>query len=320
MTIKDFKYLSGIKPTGEITLGNYLGVIKPAIDINNKNNGKVLMFVADMHAYTTAEFSNNVNEHKKQLIGLFKISNLDFFVQSRIPEHNQLGWIMESTAKDWELRNQIQYKEKKGNDTRVSLLTYPALMAADCLMYDIPYILVGQDQLTHMYLTKDLAERFNKEWGVDGLVVPESSISDFAKIQDLRDPSKKMSKSNGDAGCIFLFEEPKKAYKKIIRAVTDSENLVKFDPENKPGVSNLIQIYSGLTNMSIEEIEKVYEGEEYPYGSFKKTLAGIVMRFLENIQSDYNKVNFELDMELEKRLKEKARSKMDEVFDYIGLK
>ena len=128
----------------------------------------------------------NVKEHKEQLIGVFNVFGLDYFIQSHIPEHNQVGYIMEFVAKDWELRNQIQYKEKKGKDTRVSLLTYPALMAADCIMYDIPNILVGEDQMPHMYLTKDLVDRFNKEFGVNGLVMPNSVVGKFPKIKDLK--------------------------------------------------------------------------------------------------------------------------------------
>ena len=319
MTIKDFKYLSGIKPTGDLTLGNYLGVIKPAVDLGNENKS-VLMFIADLHAYTTPEYSKNVKEHKEQLIGVFNVFGLDYFIQSHIPEHNQVGYIMEFVAKDWELRNQIQYKEKKGKDTRVSLLTYPALMAADCIMYDIPNILVGEDQMPHMYLTKDLVDRFNKEFGVNGLVMPNSVVGKFPKIKDLRDPTKKMSKSSGESGCIFLFDDPADAEEKIKKAVTDSENLVMYNEETKPGISNLMQIYSGLTGTSLQDIQDKYADLPFPYGAFKKDVAFAVKSFLINFQSEFNRVNKGINLDLENELREKAKQKTEEIFKYINLK
>lgn len=316
--LERFKYLSGIKPTGELTLGNYLGVIQPAVDLNKLGDGEVLMFIADMHAFTVPDSVINVNKYISDLIKTLKVFDLDFFVQSHIPEHNQLGYIMEYLSKDWELRNQVQYRERSGNKgTRVSLLTYPALMAADCLMYDIPYILVGEDQLTHLYLLSDLVKSFEREFGKEILNRPKPFVSDFKKIMDLRDPSKKMSKSNGDAGCITLLDDPEEAYNKIIRAVTDSDNNVEYDEEGKPGVSNLLNIYSGLSGLSIDKIEAKYEDIVFPYGDFKKDLGQIVKDFLIDFQ---RKFNLENDLVYRtKELEEYAEWKLSEVKKSMGL-
>lgn len=314
----NFKYLSGIKPTGELTIGNYLGVIKPAVQMSD--DGNVLMFIADMHAFTVMQNSKDVQKHTLELVKIFNMHNLSFFIQSHIPEHNQLGYIMEYLSKDWELRNQIQYKEKSGNNTRVSLLTYPALMAADCLMYGIDNILVGADQMSHIHLMNDLVKSFEREFGENIINKPKGLVGEFPKIKDLRDPGKKMSKSNGDSGCIFLFDKPEDAYDKIKRALTDSENLVKYDDEHKPGVSNLMNIYSGLTDLSLKEIELKYENVLYPYGSFKTDLAKIVSDFLVDFQEKYELSSDKFDKDLEKILKNKAESTLHDVMKAMGLK
>jgi tryptophanyl-tRNA synthetase len=246
--------------------------------------------------------------------------DLKFFIQSHIPEHNQLGYIMEYLSKDWELRNQIQYKQKKNKDVRSSLLTYPALMAADCLLYDIDNILVGEDQMSHIHLMNDLVSSFEREFGEGIIRKPRGFVGDFPKIKDLKDPNKKMSKSNGDNGCIFLFDNPDDAYNKIMKAITDSENTVKYDLENKPGVSNLINIYSGLSGMSKDEIVKKYETVLYPYGSFKTDLAIIVRDFLIDFQEKYSASSKHFDKKLESALKEKAKDTMDVIMTSMGLK
>jgi len=314
-----FQYLSGIKPTGELTIGNYLGVIKPAVEMS-KINDNILMFIADMHAFTVPQSSKDVKRHTLELVKIFNMFGLNFFIQSHIPEHNQLGYIMEYLSKDWELRNQIQYKEKKGKDTRASLLTYPALMAADCLLYDIENILIGEDQLSHIHLVNDLVESFDREFGEGILSKPKAFVGDFPKIKDLKDPNKKMSKSNGDNGCIFLFDNPDVAYEKIMKAITDSENVVTFDIENKPGVSNLINIYSGLTGLSKEEIEKKYDTLQYPYGTFKMDLAMIVRGFLVEFQTNYSKSSDKFDRELERLLKDLASINLHKIMSAMGLK
>jgi tryptophanyl-tRNA synthetase len=314
----NFKYLSGIKPTGELTIGNYLGVIKPAVQLSNTEN--VLMFIADMHAFTVPQSSKEVRRHTLEIIKIFNMYNLHFFIQSHIPEHNQLGYIMEYVAKDWQLRNQIQYKEKKNKDTRVSLLTYPALMAADCLLYDIDNILIGEDQMSHIHLMNDLIESFESEFGVGVLNKPVGFVGDFPKIKDLRDPGKKMSKSNGDEGCISLFDKPEDAYNKIIHALTDSYNNVKWDPEKQPGISNLLNIYHGLTDIAIEIIQSKYVDLLYPYATFKMDLAMIVRNFLVGFQKNYADSSSEIDKGLELFLKSKAELTMLRVKNAIGLK
>jgi tryptophanyl-tRNA synthetase len=320
MKINDhnFQYLSGIKPTGELTIGNYLGVIKPAVGMNDTSG--VLMFIADMHAFTTPQNPQNVKKHTLELVKIFNMYGLKFFIQSHIPEHNQLGYIMEYLSKDWELRNQIQYKKKKNKDVRASLLTYPALMAADCLLYDIDNILVGEDQMSHIHLMKDLISSFEREFGEGILHKPEGFVGDFPKIKDLRDPSRKMSKSNGNNGCIFLFDKPNDAYTKIIKAVTDSENSVIYDIEKKPAISNLINIYAGLSGIPKKEIVKKYEALLYPYESFKKDLAVIVNDFLVDFQKEYNLASSDFDKEIEYMLKEKAKSTVENIMTSMGLK
>lgn len=314
----NFQYLAGIKPTGELTIGNYLGVLKPAIDMVNKS--EVLMFIADMHAFTTPQTPHEIKRHTLELVKIFNMYNLKFFIQSHIPEHNQLGYIMEYLSKDWELRNQIQYKQKKDKDVRSSLLTYPALMAADCLLYDIDNILVGEDQMPHIHLMNDLILSFEREFGEGILYKPHGFVGDFPKIKDLRDPSKKMSKSNGDNGCIFLFDKPEDAYNKIIKAVTDSENTVLYNPEEKPGVSNLINIYSGLSGMGKDEIIKKYEIIPYPYGTFKTDLATIVSDFLTDFQERYAQSSNRFDKDLEEALKAKANNTVDNIMTAMGLR
>jgi len=314
----EFKYLSGIKPTGELTIGNYLGVIKPAVQLSNTEN--VLMFVADMHAFTVPQNSKEVKRHALEIVKIFNMYKLDFFIQSHIPEHNQLGYILEYVAKDWELRNQIQYKEKKSKETRVSLLTYPALMAADCLLYDVENILIGEDQMPHIHLMNDLVDSFEAEFGPGVFNRPVGFIGDFPKIKDLKDPEKKMSKSNGDNGCIFLFDNPEIAYRKIIGAITDGDNKVIYDVDNKPGVSNLMNIYSGLTNLTKEEISLKYKELIYPYSSFKKDLAMIVRDFLIDFQKDYERASSEIDKNIENFLKNKANLTLNKVKNAMGLK
>jgi tryptophanyl-tRNA synthetase len=314
----NFQYLSGIKPTGELTIGNYLGVIKPAIEMSNTTN--VLMFIADMHAFTVPASSRDVRKHTIELVKIFNMYGLNFFIQSHIPEHNQLGYIMEYLSKDWELRNQIQYKQKKGKETRVSLLTYPALMAADCLLYGIDNILIGEDQLSHIHLLNDLIKSFEREFGEGIINKPKGVIGKFPKIKDLKNPSNKMSKSNGDNGCIFLFDDPEVAYKKIMSAITDSENMVKFDPEKQPGISNLINIYIGLTDLSKEEIEEKYIDIPYPYGVFKSDLAMIVLTFLAEFQRKFNISSNKYDKNLEKILKSKAESTVYDIMSAMGLR
>ncbi len=231
-----------------------------------------------------------------KLAALYMAVGLDpkkvtLFVQSHVPTHSELGWLLQCNSYLGELNRMTQFKDKsKGNDSvTVGLYTYPALMAADILLYDTNFVPVGEDQKQHLELTRDIAIRFNNKHG-STFVVPEPLISKFgARIMSLDDPSSKMSKSDENKHSkINLLDPPSKIKKSIMKSVTDSEGEIKFDIENKPGVSNLMTIYNILSQVSLDDIEKKYEG--MGYGAFKKDLVEIVVSSLDPIQQKYNEI------------------------------
>ncbi len=324
--------LSGVKPTGIPTLGNYIGALKNFVKLQNEmTDYDFFIFVADLHAITTPQDPKELRENVKNVAALYLASGLNpnrltMFVQSEIKEHAELGYIMQSIAYIGELERMTQYKDKvQRQETGVTsaLFTYPALMAADILLYDAKYVPVGEDQKQHLELTRDLANRFNNRFGKT-FVVPEELISKTgARIMDLQNPNKKMDKSEEDnKGCIFLLEPLNSIKKKIRSAVTDSEAVVRYDKENKPGISNLMTIYSTITNLSFKEIELKYQNKGY--GDFKADLAEIVVEEIKPIQERYNEIinSKELDEILTKG-KERAtifaKRKIAKVYKKLGL-
>lgn len=286
------KMLSGIKPTGRLTLGNYIGAIRNFV--NYQDNYELYVFIANMHAITVAQDKTELKKNTKDLIALYLACGLDpnkvtIFLQSDVHEHAELGWIMTCSTYMGELQRMTQYKDKAAKgETGITagLFTYPSLMAADILLYDADYVPVGVDQKQHVELTRNLAERFNHRYG-DTFTVPEPLIAKVgAKVYSLQDPTKKMSKSEENPkGTIDLLDDPNIAKKKIMSAVTDSIGIVQYDIDTQPGIANLLTILSSLTNESIESITKRYEGKGY--GEFKKEVANTVFEFLTNLQKNY---------------------------------
>ncbi|GAB7388366.1 tryptophan--tRNA ligase [Bacillaceae bacterium] len=319
---------SGIQPSGLLTLGNYLGAMRQFVELQDE--GECYFCVVNLHAITVPQEPEALRENIRNTAALFLAVGLDpdkatLFVQSHVKEHAELGWIMECTVHIGELERMTQYKDKaKGKEVvTAGLFTYPTLMAADILLYRTTHVPVGEDQKQHLELTRDLAERFNNRFG-ETFVIPEPLIPKVGgRIMSLDDPTKKMSKSNPNPNSyIALLDEPKLIEKKIKRAVTDSENEIRYDVENKPGISNLLTIYSLCARMEIPEIEAKYRG--VGYGQFKKDLAEVVISHLEPIQQRYRELvgSPELDRILREgadKAREKAAKTLREVQEKMGL-
>ncbi len=287
--------LSGIKPTGRLTLGNYIGAIRNFVAY--QDDYEMFVFIANMHAITVPQDKAELKKNTKDLIALYLACGLNpekatIFLQSDISEHAELGWILICNSYIGELQRMTQYKDKTAKgETGITagLFTYPSLMAADILLYDADFVPVGVDQKQHVELTRDLAERFNNRFG-DTFVIPEPLVTKVgAKIYSLQDPTKKMSKSDENPkGTIDLLDEPNVARKKIMSAVTDSIGIVQYDIENQPGISNLLTILSSLTGEPINDIVHRYTGKGY--GDFKKEVGQVVFDFLTNLQLRYKEI------------------------------
>ena len=282
--------LSGIKPTGQLTLGNYIGAIKQFISY--QNDYEMLIFIADLHALTLPIDPKELRENTENLIAIYLACGLDpnkviLFKQSDVHEHAELGYILACQSNMGELSRMTQYKDKSSKISNkesipTGLFIYPALMAADILLYDADYVPVGIDQKQHVELTRDIAERFNRLYN-GGFKIPEAVLArSGAKIASLSDPTKKMSKSESDKGTIYLLDDLNVSRKKIMSAVTDMDNEVRFDMENKPGISNLLTIMSSLTGRGIKDLEQEYA--HGGYGNFKKAVAEVVINELSSLQ------------------------------------
>ena len=278
------RVLSGIQPTGEKHLGNYVGAIRRWVA--EQHEVDAFHPIVDLHAITVPQEPEVLRESTLDLAALLIASGLDpdvctLFVQSHVPEHPRLAWVLECMTPYGELRRMPQFREKsaKSESFGVGLMTYPVLQAADILLYQADVVPVGEDQRQHLELARDLAQRFNQRFG-ETFVVPEGTYGEVgAKIMDLQFPEAKMSKSaSSPAGIIELLDDPKVSAKKIRSAVTDSGSDVRFDVEEKPGISNLLTIYSSLTGRSIVDLEEEYSGRGY--GDFKKDLADVVVEFV----------------------------------------
>lgn len=289
------KMLSGIKPTGRLHLGNYIGAIRQFIQFQEEY--ELYVFIANLHAITVRIEKNELKRNTKELIGLYLACGLDpkkvhLFLQSDVIAHTQLGWILTCNSYLGELNRMTQFKDKlqkKEENLTGGLYTYPSLMAADILLYDADFVPVGVDQKQHVELTRDLAERFNHFYGETFTVPTPISPKIGAKIMSLSDPTKKMSKSYSDSkGTIDLLDDPKVAYKKVMSAVTDSIGTVNYDEENQPGISNLLTILSSLSNEPIDSIVQRYTN--LGYAEFKKEVAETVEAFLTNLQAKYNEI------------------------------
>jgi tryptophanyl-tRNA synthetase len=288
------KIFSGVQPTGTVTLGNYIGAFKQFTELQDEFD--CIFCIVDLHAITMPQDRLELRKNIKALAALYLAVGIDpekvtLFIQSEVPAHSQAGWLMQCISSIGELERMTQYKDKSAKNTSVSsgLLTYPPLMAADILLYQTDVVPVGDDQKQHIELTRDLAERFNKKFN-DVLTIPEIRIpKNGARIMSLQDPTKKMSKSDPNKKAVItLLDDLKTIEKKIKSAVTDSEGVVKFDPENKPGVSNLLTIEAALTGAGIKELEAKYQGAGY--GDFKASVAKAVTEHLAPIQERYKEL------------------------------
>jgi tryptophanyl-tRNA synthetase len=288
------KVLSGIQPSGQLTLGNYIGAIVNYIKMQHEH--QCFFMVVDMHAITVPQEPEALRENSESVAALFVAAGLDpskasIFMQSHVSAHAELGWLMTTLSYMGELERMTQFKDKSAGKESVGtgLFTYPALMAADILIYNADLVPVGEDQKQHLELTRDLAHRFNQRFG-QTFTIPEPFIPKVGgRIMSLDDASKKMSKSNPNpASYIALLDPPDVIRKKMSRAVTDSGKEVKYDATNKPEISNLITIYTHCSDLSIADIEAKYEGQGY--GTFKKDLADQVVATLEPIQNKYHEI------------------------------
>ena len=324
--------VSGIQPTGKLTLGNYIGALRQFVTLQDElEDTEFFIFIADLHAITTPIDRQELKKNIRSVAALYIACGLDpkkvnLFIQSEVLEHSALGYIMESTAYVGEMERMTQYKDKKGKQVegiRTSLLTYPALMAADILLYDAHLVPIGDDQKQHLELTRDLATRFNNAYG-ETFVVPEGFYPKTgARIKSLTDPEKKMSKSDDNPkSYILLLDDLQNIRNKIKSAVTDSDTKIKFDLKKKPGISNLLQIYASLTDYSIKELEEKYKDSNYAV--FKSDLAEIVCDTIRPIQQKYFQIinDAKLD-EILSQGAERARfvagRKIQKVYKKIGL-
>lgn len=285
---------SGIQPSGTITLGNYIGAMKQFVELQNEYN--CYFCIVDQHAITVPQDRLTLRKNIRSLAALYLASGIDpdkatLFIQSEVPAHAQAGWMLQCISYIGELERMTQFKDKSVGKEAVSsgLLTYPPLMAADILLYSTDLVPVGEDQKQHLELTRDLAERFNKKYN-DIFTIPDIRIPKVgARIMSLQEPTKKMSKSDPNQKAIItMLDDPKQIEKKIKSAVTDSDGIVKFDKELKPGISNLLSIYSIFSGKSIPELEKQYEGQNY--GTFKGELAEVVVEAIKPIQTRYHEL------------------------------
>ncbi len=287
--------LSGIKPTGRLTLGNYIGAIRQFVEYQDEY--EMYIFIANLHAITVAQDPKELKQNTKDLIALYLASGLDpekvtLFLQSDVHQHAELGWILTCHSYMGELQRMTQYKDKTAKgETGITagLFTYPCLMAADILMYDADYVPVGVDQKQHVELTRDIAERFNNRYGETFRIPQPLTPKIGAKIYSLQNPTKKMSKSEENPkGTIDLLDDPGVARKKIMSAVTDSLGTIQYDPDTQPGVSNLLMIHSSLSGESLESLVSRFQGKGY--GDLKKETGGIVFDFLSDLQSRYRDI------------------------------
>lgn len=322
------KVLTGLQPTGVITLGNYIGAIQQMKEYQEQYES--YMFIADLHSITVPQEPEELRKNIRSLVALYIACGIEpekntIYIQSENEFIPCVSWLLECNSYYGELSRMTQFKDKslKHANFTSGLLTYPVLMAADILGVDADFVPVGIDQKQHVELARDIAIRFNKKYG-DTFIVPEPLIKKAGtKIYDLQNPTVKMSKSSeNQKGVIRLLDDLTATRKKIMSATTDSEMSVKFDMNNKPGISNLINIYASLTGKGIDEIENEFVGCNY--GTFKTTVADVVVEEIKKIQEKYNEVinSKYLDDILDsgnEKMRQIFKSKYEEMKQKIGL-
>ncbi len=323
------RIFSGVRPTGELHIGNYLGAVKQWISLQDENES--VFCVVDLHAITTPYDPKKMQKNILEIAAIYLAAGLDpeksiIFVQSMVEEHTELSWLLETITPLGELKRMTQFKEKSKKHpeyVNVGLLNYPVLMAADILLYKTEIVPVGKDQQQHVELTREIARHFNKKFGKT-FKEPKTLLPEIGqKIMSLKNPKKKMSKSDDNKSYISLFDEPKDIKKKIMSAVTDSGKEIKYSPTKKPGISNLLTIYSLFSDKPIQDIEAMFQGKTYSY--FKKSLADLLVNSLEPFRKKRKEL-LSREVYLRETLKKGARraeviaqSTMKEVKQKMGL-
>ncbi len=305
------RIFSGIRPTGEIHIGNYLGAIKNWIALQEKN--ECIFSIVDLHAITTPYLPQELQKNIIEVAKVYLAAGLNpekciFFVQSQIKEHTELSWLLSTVTPVGDLQRMTQFKEKSAKhkrDVNAGLLNYPILMAADILLYQTDLVPVGKDQKQHVELAREIARRFNKKFGKT-FKEPEVLLSKTgAKIMSLQNPEKKMSKTDNPQGCIELLDKPDVIKKKIMTAITDPGKEIKYDVSQKPGISNLLTIYSLFSGISTADIEKEFEGKGYQ--TFKEKLSQLLIEKLESFRR--KKKELELRQTLLEKILEDGRKR-----------
>lgn len=286
---------SGIQPSGDLTLGSYMGAIKNWVALSDEY--ECYYCIVDMHAITVRQVPADLRRRALSQLAQYIACGLDpkkntLFIQSHVPAHAQLGWVLDCYTMFGELSRMTQFKDKSAkhaDNINAGLFTYPVLMAGDILLYQSDLVPVGADQKQHIEIARDIAIRFNNAYG-ETFKVPEGFIPKFgARVMSLQDPSMKMSKSDPNPnGFVAIMDDPSVIMKKFKRAVTDSDTFIAFDPENKPGVSNLLSIYTSFTGLTMDEAVKHFDG--LGYGSLKTEVAEAVIAGLEPVQNEYKKI------------------------------
>ncbi len=322
------RIFSGIQPSGNLHIGNYLGAIKNWVEMQNDYDS--IFCIVDLHAITVPQNPEELKKRVTEVAKIYLASGIDpekstIFIQSHIPEHTELAWILNTITKIPELEKMTQFKDKSKKEGKesagVGLFDYPVLMAADILLYDTEIVPVGEDQLQHIELTRTLARRFNKKFG-ETFKIPKSFIrQEGMRVMGLDDPTKKMSKSaTSEYNYISLLDSPEIIEKKIKKAVTDSENSITYTDE-RPALKNLINIYSSFSNKTPAEIEKEYQGKGY--AEFKKGLADAVLGFIVPFQEKYNSLNDEEVLNIlqsgAEKIRPLAQEKVQQVKKAVGL-
>lgn len=289
------RIFSGIQPTGNLTLGNYIGALRNFNLLQDQYD--CLYSIVDMHAMTVRQNPAELRKACLRTMSIFLASGLDprkniIYFQSQVPQHAELSWVLNCFTYMGELQRMTQFKDKSAkhaDNINAGLFTYPVLMAADILLYMSDLVPIGSDQKQHLELARDIAERFNAIYG-DVFIVPEGYFPKVgARVMSLQEPTRKMSKSDPEETYIAILDKPEIIRKKMRRAVTDCDNTVVFDPENKPGIANLMSIMSALTGRTMDEITAEYDGQGY--GKFKDAVADSVIAALEPIQKRYDEIS-----------------------------
>lgn len=321
--------ISGMQPTGRLHIGNYLGALKNFVDLQNSGNYQCYFFIADLHALTEGFTPQERQEQVLSLLADYLAAGVDpkksvIFLQSQVPAHSALAWILNTITPMGELERMTQFKDKSARqeaNINAGLFDYPVLMAADILLYGTHVVPVGDDQLQHLELTRTIARKFNTKFG-QTFIEPKDLLTKTPRVMSLKDPAKKMSKSQPES-CLFIDDTPEEIHAKIARATTDSDGTIAYDPENKPGLSNLLELYAAITHMEPGTVAQEFMGEQY--SSLKQKLATRISDYFTEFRLEKKmyaakpKKLISILNDGSKKANKVAEKKMQEVKEKIGL-